>query len=633
MLIFKNVYFSYSPGGNANAFAAAEAAGAKNTGSSFSHSTTVTPDKAGSEEEATPTLQDICLTLAQGRRLVVLGANGSGKSTLALLANGLLLPRRGEVQADGLATDERRSISELRSRVGLVTQDPDNQLVCTSVFEELAFGPQNLGWSPERIYASVEAALRAVGFGDAMRKRDPNTLSGGEKQRLIVAAVLAMAPRYLVLDEPTAMLDQPLRREVLAAVSAAQSRGCGILHITHDLREAELADAVLVLDRGRVVRAGNPQEVLANKAALRRYGLICEPRTFVAAGGFSTESWGKEHTASRANLVLELSDIAYTYCAGSDYAHPVLADVNLRLTQGSCGLLVGASGVGKSTLLRIAAGLLKPSQGRALLRSDDPTPCAPLRSSKSSAWTAGSSSATFGRSLSGRFGTRRRQPVAADQQRQAASQNLEPAQVGLVFQQPESQLFAQTLAADILFGPTNLGLVISKSQGEEIVSRCLCAVGLAPEWFRARSPFNLSGGEARRAAIATTLALDAPFLLLDEPTAGLDARGKARIYELLARLLAQGTGILIATHDPEYFDGLASVRWELRVADTTSSLAAASIPIKPMPALPWQSDESAAVGDPQRAAQLVDGDSAAVSRQNTVFAQPPTVAPVSRKVH
>jgi energy-coupling factor transport system ATP-binding protein len=586
-------------------------------------------------------LTDLNLSVSAQQRVVLLGANGSGKSTLALLANGLLLPKQGEVRVDGLLTHNCKTITELRSRVGLVMQDADNQIVSTSVFEEVAFGPQNLGWSRERIYASVADALAAVGFDAAMARRDPNTLSGGEKQRLILAAALSMAPRYLVLDEPTAMLDARSRQEVLHCIDVAQGRGCGILLITHDLFEAATADLVVIMDRGRVVRRGSPSELLADRPMLEYYGLICEPadiscdttdstdpapaRTYAAGAPLPSENSGApsavspEHSGepsavsseytgvaqggnprrlrnrvclrhrdhgtrlhNQNDLTLELRNVGFTYASDTDYAHSVLSGIDFSLAQGQCALLVGASGAGKSTLLRIAAGLLAPSKGSVVLRA----PRASRRPHQTqnshgdqavqdylSGWDIPPSQSRRSRKAGQSAPTvHTAQVVQSDHAAQAAQSNqaahaVQPGQVALVFQQPESQLFASTLAEDIIFGPKNLGLISGPEQQKQIIDRSLLAVGLTPERFAQRSPFSLSGGEARRAAIATTLALEAPFLLLDEPSAGLDARGRAFVYELLARLVRQGTGVLIATHDPDYFWRLATDCYELCICD------------------------------------------------------------------
>lgn len=500
---------------------------------------------------AQKTLQQVSFTVERGEWVTLLGANGSGKSTLARLANGLLLPNEGAVIADGVSSWQHERLTELRKLVGLVTQDPDNQIVSTTVFDEVAFGPQNLAWEAERIYAVVSEALQSVGLNeDTFAKRDPNTLSGGEKQRVVIAAILAMQPHYLVLDEPTAMLDPLSRAQVLSAIAAAAEQGHGVLHITHLLKEASFSQRVLVLQRGRLVYDGEPEGILGNEEAFAAYGLMAspaqrgllEPRKnstlasrdsakekllqvqtppatsdetlpdkddYNASQGAASKSTESEPGKAPAPSSLEFCDVSFSYTNEREQ-EPVLEHLSFELSAGDCLLLVGASGSGKSTLLSLASGLFEPSAGKVLLKGSPPL----------------------------------------------------PGQIGLVFQHPESQLFAQTVSEDILFGPKNLGL-LKDDGGAALVDEVLLAVGLDPERFKGRSPYSLSGGEARRAAIASTLALQTEYLLLDEPTAGLDARGKVFIYELIQQLLAKNKGIIIATHDPDFFADLASSRMEL----------------------------------------------------------------------
>ncbi|MCL2530077.1 MAG: energy-coupling factor transporter ATPase [Coriobacteriia bacterium] len=454
----------------------------------------------GFELESNHALRRVSFTLDHGEYVVLMGANGSGKSTLAKLANGLLLPTNGEVIADGISSWEHDKLLQLRKTVGLVGQDPDNQIVSTTVFDEIAFGPQNLGWPPVRIYDAVHDALSQVGLlEDMFAKRDPNTLSGGEKQRVVIAAMLAMQPNYLVLDEPTSMLDPTARRQVLDAIRLAAKHGHGVLHITHRLEEAAEASRVLVLDRGRLCYDGPPEQLLSNPEALKRYGL-------------QLQMWVRRYkpkppTEGQPSLKIKIGSFAYP---GSQSKEPVLKKLSLEVRTGECVLLVGESGSGKSTLLTLAAGLMKPTRGEVLLNGKTP----------------------------------------------------KPGEVGLVFQHPESQLFAQTVKDDILFGPRNLKLP-QADDPDALAKKVLSAVGLDADKFMNRSPFSLSGGEARRVAIATILALETEFLLLDEPIAGLDARGKVFIFELLQKLLEEGKGLIIATHDPDFFAALVTGRMDL----------------------------------------------------------------------
>jgi energy-coupling factor transporter ATPase len=214
----------------------------------------------------------VSLTVSPGQHVAVLGANGSGKSTLAKLANGILLPDRGTVSVDGIETRDEARIRTLRGLVGIVFQHPDDQIVATSVEDDVAFGPENLGLPRDIIRARVDEALAAVGL-TGLADREPHLLSGGQKQRLAIAGALAMSPAYVVLDEPASMLDPEGRADVLRIVTSLRGAGHGILHITHDLAEVTAADHALVLDSGRPVFEGTPSELFGLPELLTECGL------------------------------------------------------------------------------------------------------------------------------------------------------------------------------------------------------------------------------------------------------------------------------------------------------------------------------------------------------------------------
>lgn len=219
-----------------------------------------------------PALGDVSFAVAPGSRVVVLGANGSGKSTLARLANGLLLADGGEVTVDGVSTADESRTHDIRRSVGMVFQRPDDQIVATTVEEDVAFGPENLGLARAELRVRVDESLAAVGL-TGLEQREPHLLSGGQKQRLAIAGAVAMRPAYLVLDEPTSMLDPRGRDDVLAIIEQLRAGGRGVLHITHDLAEAVGADTAVVLDRGRVVFHGSPSALFAETDLLARCGL------------------------------------------------------------------------------------------------------------------------------------------------------------------------------------------------------------------------------------------------------------------------------------------------------------------------------------------------------------------------
>jgi energy-coupling factor transport system ATP-binding protein len=227
-------------------------------------------------------LDAVDLEVAAGEFVAIVGANGSGKSTLAKHLNALLLPTEGEVRVAGLDTREPAAVWEVRRMVGMVFQNPDNQIVATVVEEDVAFGPENLGVESAAIRARVKEALSMVGMTE-LHSRAPHLLSGGQKQRVAIAGVLAMRPRCLVLDEATSMLDPSGRDEVLNTIRRLnRDEGLTVVHITHFMEEAATADRVVVMDRGRVVLQGSPRTVFAQARRLERIGLDVPPITALA---------------------------------------------------------------------------------------------------------------------------------------------------------------------------------------------------------------------------------------------------------------------------------------------------------------------------------------------------------------
>ena len=222
---------------------------------------------------STTALEDVSLSIEKGSFVVVLGHNGSGKSTLAKHMNAVLLPSGGAVYVEGMDTRDEALLLEIRRRVGMVFQNPDNQIVANVVEEDVAFAPENLGVPSEEIRRRVDDALAAVGMSEFTRHA-PHLLSGGQKQRVAIAGVIAMAPECIVLDEATAMLDPAGRREVLSAIRALnQERNITVVLITHHMDEAMDADRLIVMNDGKLVMNGTPAEVFTQVDALRAMGL------------------------------------------------------------------------------------------------------------------------------------------------------------------------------------------------------------------------------------------------------------------------------------------------------------------------------------------------------------------------
>lgn len=484
-------------------------------------------------------LDNVSLEVRRGERLCVLGANGSGKSTLASVVCGLLAPDSGEVTfvgekvfANGAADFD--AYRRARRKLGLVFQNPEDQIVTSVVEEDVAFGPENLGLPPERIEHLVRRELRRVAM-ERYAKADPARLSGGQRQRVTIAGALAMEPRVLVLDEPSSSLDVRGRRSVMKVVEKLRGVGCTVIHVTHFMDEALAADRVVVLDHGCIALAGTPQEVFSHVEEVRGLGLE-EPFAGTLSSQLRERGVDVDWTCDEDVLLADLSRRTYGVsaaaviapAAAAPAAAPVvhvgsvhfsyeqsrrrrrasavpaaLDGVTVDVPRGSHMVLVGQTGSGKSTLLRLIAALEVPDQGSIEV---DGIPTADRR--------------------------RRRQLYG---------------RVGYVMQRPERQLFAETVAQDVAYGPTNLGL--SPNEVDARVRRALDLVGLAGK--DGASPFQLSGGQQRLCALAGILAMEPGILVLDEPTAGLDPRGRRNLRRILDSLNDAGMALVEVTHAME----------------------------------------------------------------------------------
>lgn len=467
-------------------------------------------------------LDDVTLEVCRGERVCVLGANGSGKSTLASVICGLLAPDEGDVELAGHAVctggvPDLAAYRDARRQLGLVFQNPDDQIVTSVVADDVAFGPENLGVPRAQISVRVARELRRVAM-EKYAHADPSRLSGGQRQRVCIAGALAMEPAVLVLDEPSSLLDVRGRAAIMRVMGRLAAAGATLVHVTHFMDEALAADRVVVMQHGHVALEGTPDEVFAAKNAqvIEALGLEMpfEARLAVAlrqagaAGGAiaapGTPSDEKPaacaacaHTAEP--LAILARDLGFSYGPGAQALDGVSLEVPVRATTA----IVGQTGSGKSTLLRLLCGLEAADAG--------------------SLTVCGINAAT----KRGRRQVRRA--------------------VGYVMQHPERQLFAQTVAEDVAFGPRNQGLSAAEVEGR--VAHALDLVGLADR--RDASPFELSGGQQRLAAIAGVLAMGPELLVLDEPTAGLDPRGRARLRALMADLAAHGVTLLQVTHSME----------------------------------------------------------------------------------
>ncbi len=227
-------------------------------------------------------IKELSLTVEEGEYIAVIGHNGSGKSTLAKLFNGLLKPTEGEIIVDGFKSSDKNSLFEIRKRVGVVFQNPDNQLVASIVEDDVAFGPENLGINRKEIGERIDFALTSVGMQE-FRKSSPTRLSGGQKQRIAIAGVLALKPKVLILDESTAMLDPQGRAEILEVIKKLnKEQGVTVIAITHYMEEVVSADKVYVLDDGVIALSGTPREIFKEKNVIKSLGLELPSASYIA---------------------------------------------------------------------------------------------------------------------------------------------------------------------------------------------------------------------------------------------------------------------------------------------------------------------------------------------------------------
>ncbi|MBQ7502850.1 energy-coupling factor transporter ATPase [bacterium] len=235
-----------------------------------------------SENETTPrsdgeVIKGLSFSIGSGEFVCILGANGSGKTTVGKLINSLILPVSGKIVIDGLAPDSEENILKIRQTVGMVFQDPSRQMVASTIEDELAFGPENLGVEPREILQRIDWALKILDL-ESLRYREPHYLSGGQTQRAAIAGVLVMQPKYIVMDEPTAMLDPKGRRSVLEAIDFLRAKlGLGIIYITHHMEEVLRCDRVLGLKEGQLIFEGSPRDLFSEEATLKELGLQVPP--------------------------------------------------------------------------------------------------------------------------------------------------------------------------------------------------------------------------------------------------------------------------------------------------------------------------------------------------------------------
>lgn len=547
-------------------------------------------------------------TIEEGSFVCVLGHNGSGKSTLAKLFNALQIPTEGCVIISGMDSREEANVFPIREKVGMVFQNPDNQIIASVVEEDVGFGPENIGVPTEEIWKRVADALEAVNM-EAYRLKSPNHLSGGQKQRVAIAGTLAMEPKTIVLDEPTAMLDPSGRAEVIRSIRELnQKKGITIILITHYMEETVDADRIILMDQGKLVLDGTPKEIFSKVEELKSlrmdvplitdlahelrlsgmpvsdgilkeeelveellsifgedsfvegiekgqkeeepegesdrvasavtensiekgFGEVADQTAATVSEEAEIEKENKTKKETEKDFILKVENLSCIYQKGTAMESYALKDIHLSIKRGSFSALIGHTGSGKSTLLQHFNGLIKPETGEISVHFRK-NPALILQDKGFLFWK-------------GKKRKVEKEGVLSFKEEGFDFQGLR-FKVGLVFQYPEYQLFEETVFEDVLFGPKNQGLSLEEAKKE--AEEALRSMGVEEALWQ-KSPFELSGGQKRRVAIAGVLAMEPELLILDEPTAGLDPAGREELFQVIAHLQERyAMTILLVSH-------------------------------------------------------------------------------------
>ena len=480
-------------------------------------------------------LNKISLDVQAGEVLAIMGPTGAGKTTLVSLFNGLI-PQfyegqmTGKVSVNQLSTYEHK-IQTLVEQVGLVLQDPETQIFGITVLEDTVFGPRNLAYPKDKVLALANQALRQVKLS-GLEDRNTKNLSGGEKQRLAIAGVLAMQPANLVLDEPLSELDPLGRLEILDAIQRLKENNqTTVIFVEHNPEcVLKLADRVAIIANGELIWLGKPKDLFIDVALTKSFsirppqiaefghllfqeGLILQeeipltahdaevvvqnlvgeqPLELRPASALDTE------TNPKSEPIIEIIELRHQYPDGIE----ALKGIDCKIYPGELVAIIGQNGAGKSTLAKHFNGLLQPSSGTVLINGLD--------------------------------------TQTSDIQSLAR-------QVGYVFQNPDHQIFSATVEEELRFGLKNLGLP-EKEQTKRI-DEALAFVGLAEH--RNRHPFTLGKGERQKVAVASILAIAPPIICIDEPTTGLDWHDSLKMLDLIVKLHQKGHTILMITHNME----------------------------------------------------------------------------------
>lgn len=521
----------------------------------------------------------------KGQIIAVLGRNGSGKSTFARHLNGLYAPDQGTVwiqgDSDVLETRREDDLLAIRRAVGMIFQNPDNQMVGNTVAEDVGFGLENLGFQAEEIWERINEVLRLTGM-EAYLERNVSHLSGGQKQRLAIASVMAMSPECIVMDEATAMLDPVGSRQILDTLYRLNREfGITIIMITHRMEETVRADQIYVMDDGNVELMGAPYEIYPQVEKLEQLGLdsllsykllhelkvdysddkkfagdsdedaknalgdrkegllsvqdavdrikacLHDRKSFDAKNlngqnvlddinsyvndtkninkpeaAEQINSAQKDIPSSKNDILVEADNLEYSYKDGAVQV-PAVEQVSFQIRKGEILAVAGQTGSGKSTLLYMLNGIYRPMGGALKVDGIDVGKTKNLKELRK--------------------------------------------KIGFVFQYPEYQLFESTVLADVMYGALNFGM--SKAEAEQAAREALALVNISEEYYE-YSPFDLSGGQKKRVALAGILAYQPEILILDEPVAGMDPKAKRELFVLIRRLHEErNITVIFVSHD------------------------------------------------------------------------------------
>lgn len=527
-------------------------------------------DKDGNVTGEKWAVKDMDFIAHKGQIIAVLGRNGSGKSTFARHLNGLYAPNQGTVwiqgDSDVLDTSREDDLLAIRRAVGMIFQNPDNQMVGNTVAEDVGFGLENLGFQAEEIWERINEVLRLTGM-EAYLERNVSHLSGGQKQRLAIASVMAMSPECIVMDEATAMLDPVGSRQILDTLYRLNREfGITIIMITHRMEETVRADQIYVMDDGNVELMGEPYEIYPQVEKLEQLGLdsllpykllhelkvdYSDDKKFDGASNedaksalvdrkerllsvqdaadrlkaclhdgksFENRQDAVEHfnlaqegiPSSKNDILVEADNLEYSYKDGAVQV-PAVEQVSFQIRKGELLAVAGQTGSGKSTLLYMLNGIYRPMGGTLKVDGIDVGKTKNLKELRK--------------------------------------------KIGFVFQYPEYQLFESTVLADVMYGALNFGM--SKAEAEQAAREALALVNISEEYFE-YSPFDLSGGQKKRVALAGILAYKPEILILDEPVAGMDPKSKRELFALIRRLHEErNITVIFVSHDMKDVYGIA----------------------------------------------------------------------------